>query len=48
MLAPLFAVALLVELCVAIIGSGLKALDTEGADLAAGLRLAVRRSASCS
>ena len=36
MLAPLFAVALLVELCVAIIGSGLKALDTKGADLAAG------------
>jgi NADH-quinone oxidoreductase subunit J len=35
-LAPLFAVALLVELCVAIIGSGLKALDTKGPDLAAG------------
>ena len=35
-LAPLFALALLVELCVAIVGSGLKALDTEGADLAAG------------
>ena len=35
-LAPLFAAALLLELCVAIIGSGLKALDTEGADLAAG------------
>ncbi len=35
-LAPLFAVALLVELCVAIIGSGLKALDTHGPDLAAG------------
>jgi NADH-quinone oxidoreductase subunit J len=35
-LAPLFAVALLAELCVAIIGSGLKALDTKGADLAAG------------
>jgi NADH-quinone oxidoreductase subunit J len=29
-LAPLFAVALLVELCVAIIGSGLKGIDTEG------------------
>src|SRR6187551_3784021 len=35
-LAPLFAVALLAELSVAIIGSGLKALDTEGPDLAAG------------
>jgi NADH:ubiquinone oxidoreductase subunit 6 (subunit J) len=35
-LAPLFAAALLVELCVAIIGSGLKALDTQGPDLAAG------------
>jgi NADH:ubiquinone oxidoreductase subunit 6 (subunit J) len=35
-LAPLFAAALLVELCVAIIGSGLKALDTRGAELASG------------
>jgi NADH:ubiquinone oxidoreductase subunit 6 (subunit J) len=35
-LAPLFALALLVELCVAIIGSGLKALDTEGPALSAG------------
>jgi NADH:ubiquinone oxidoreductase subunit 6 (subunit J) len=35
-LAPLFAVALLAELSVAIIGSGLKALDTEGPHLAAG------------
>jgi NADH-quinone oxidoreductase subunit J len=34
--APVFAAALLVELCVAIIGSGLKALDSEGPDLAAG------------
>ena len=32
----LFARALLVELSVAIVGSGLKALDTEGADLEAG------------
>jgi NADH-quinone oxidoreductase subunit J len=36
LIAPLFAVALFAELSVAIIGSGLKALDTEGADLAAG------------
>jgi NADH-quinone oxidoreductase subunit J len=35
-LAPLFALALLVELCVAIIGSGLKAIDSEGPELAAG------------
>src|SRR5688572_31953200 len=35
-LAPLFALALLVELCVAIIGSGLKAIDSEGAKLASG------------
>ncbi len=34
--APLFALALLVELTIAIVGSGLKALDTEGAKLAAG------------
>jgi len=35
-LAPVFALALLVELCVAIVGSGLKALDTRGPELAAG------------
>jgi NADH-quinone oxidoreductase subunit J len=35
-LAPLFAVALLVELCVAIIGSGLKGIDTEGPGIPAG------------
>jgi NADH:ubiquinone oxidoreductase subunit 6 (subunit J) len=34
LLAPLFALGLLVELCVAIVGSGLKALDTEGPDVA--------------
>jgi NADH:ubiquinone oxidoreductase subunit 6 (subunit J) len=34
--APLFAAALLVELSIAIAGSSLKAIDTEGADLAAG------------
>jgi NADH-quinone oxidoreductase subunit J len=34
--APLFALALLVELCIAIIGSGLKAIGTRGADIAAG------------
>jgi len=33
-LAPLFALGLLVELCVAIVGSGLKALDSEGPDVA--------------
>src|SRR5215207_11515294 len=32
-LAPVFALALLVELSVAIIGSGLKAIDSEGAEL---------------
>ena len=32
-LAPLFALGLLVELCVAIVGSGLKALDSEGPDV---------------
>src|SRR3954468_22623499 len=31
---PLFAGALLVELCIAIIGSGLKALDSRGPDVA--------------
>jgi NADH:ubiquinone oxidoreductase subunit 6 (subunit J) len=35
-LAPLFAAALLLELSIAIIGSSLKAIDTRGADLAAG------------
>jgi NADH:ubiquinone oxidoreductase subunit 6 (subunit J) len=35
-LAPLFALALLVELCVAVAGSGLKALDSEGPAVAAG------------
>src|SRR6187401_3501159 len=34
--APIFAVALLVELSIAIIGSSLKAIDTHGADLTAG------------
>ncbi len=34
--APLFALALLVEITVAILGSGLKAIDTEGPDVAAG------------
>jgi NADH-quinone oxidoreductase subunit J len=34
--APLFALALLVELTVAILGSGLKAVDSEGPDVAAG------------
>jgi NADH-quinone oxidoreductase subunit J len=33
---PIFAVALLVELCFAIIGSGLKALDSHGAHVPAG------------
>jgi NADH-quinone oxidoreductase subunit J len=35
-LAPIFAVALGVELTFAILGSGLKAIDTEGADVVAG------------
>jgi NADH:ubiquinone oxidoreductase subunit 6 (subunit J) len=35
-LAPLFAGALLAELSIAILGSSLKAIDTHGADLAAG------------
>src|SRR3712207_2142914 len=35
-LGPLFAAALVVELCVAILGGGLSALDTRGADLGAG------------
>jgi NADH-quinone oxidoreductase subunit J len=35
-LAPVFALALLVELCVAIIGSGLKAIDSQGPAVAAG------------
>lgn len=36
MAAPVFAAALLVELAVAILGSGLKAIDTRGAELAPG------------
>jgi NADH:ubiquinone oxidoreductase subunit 6 (subunit J) len=35
-LAPLFALALLVELSIAILGSGLKAIDSEGPDVSAG------------
>jgi len=35
-LAPLFALALLIELSVAIVGSGLKAIDSQGPDVAAG------------
>jgi NADH:ubiquinone oxidoreductase subunit 6 (subunit J) len=35
-LAPVFALALLVELCVAIIGSGLKAIDSQGPSVPAG------------
>jgi NADH-quinone oxidoreductase subunit J len=35
-LAPVFAVALGVELSIAILASGIKAIDTEGADVAAG------------
>src|SRR5438445_3044476 len=35
-LGPLFAIALLVEICFAVIGSGLKALDTHGPHVAAG------------
>ena len=34
--APLFAIALFVELCLATLGSGLKAVDTEGAPYTAG------------
>jgi NADH-quinone oxidoreductase subunit J len=34
--APLFALALLIELCVAIIGSSLKAIDSGGPDVASG------------
>jgi NADH-quinone oxidoreductase subunit J len=36
MFAPLLALALAVELCIAFISSGLEALDTRGADLGAG------------
>jgi NADH-quinone oxidoreductase subunit J len=36
LLGPLFAVALLIELAIAVIGSGLSVLDTRGADLGAG------------
>src|SRR5262245_16149392 len=35
-LAPVFALALLIELCVAIIGSGLKAIDSQGPEVPAG------------
>jgi NADH:ubiquinone oxidoreductase subunit 6 (subunit J) len=35
-LGPLFAAALLVELCIAVVGSGLSALDTGGREVAAG------------
>ncbi|HET7417843.1 MAG TPA: NADH-quinone oxidoreductase subunit J [Solirubrobacterales bacterium] len=35
-LAPLLGIALFVELSVAVLGSGLKALETEGADVSAG------------
>jgi NADH:ubiquinone oxidoreductase subunit 6 (subunit J) len=35
-LAPLFAATLLVELCIAIVGSGLKAVSSRGADIPAG------------
>jgi len=34
--APLFAAAIGIELCIAFLGSGLKALDTQGADLPGG------------
>ena len=37
---PVFAAAVAVELCIAFIASGLDALDTTGADVGAGLRLA--------
>ena len=36
-----------IELTIAFVASGLEALDTPGADVGAGLRLAGRRSASC-
>jgi NADH:ubiquinone oxidoreductase subunit 6 (subunit J) len=36
LLGPLFAVALLIELVIAIVGSGLKVLDTRGAEVGAG------------
>src|ERR671933_2402157 len=35
-IAPLFALALLVEICFAVFGSGLSALDTRGADVGPG------------
>jgi len=35
-LGPLFAVALLIELTIAVVGSGLGALDSQGADIGAG------------
>ena len=47
-LSVLFAFALFVELAIALIGSGVEALDTEGAPYKAGLRRAGARSGSCS
>ena len=44
----LFAFALFVELAIALIGSGVEALDTEGAPYKDGLRRAGARSGSCS
>src|SRR3990170_3647585 len=38
LLGPLFAVALLIELAIAVVGSGLTVLDTRGADVGAGFR----------
>ncbi len=48
LLGPLFAVVLGIELTIAVVGSGLGALDTDGADLAAGFGSTRARSASCS
>ena len=42
-----FALALFVELLIAVLGSGLRRIDTEGADRAARLRRRPSRSASC-
>ena len=46
-LAPLLAVALFVELSIAILGTGLSALDGEGPTVPGGLRLAGAPSATC-
>ena len=46
-LAPLLAAALFVELSIAILGTGLSALDTRGADDAAAASARRQRSASC-